>query len=93
MAGARVAVASAAPPPQCEFVGEVRGSAGGVIEGSILGLDEKGLSRYAINDLRNAAATLGADFVYRSEPTFSSPYGHVTHADYNGYAYRCAPRR
>jgi hypothetical protein len=91
--GANVAVSTAAPPPDCHRVAEVRGHAGGVVEGSIVGLDEKGLAAYALNDLRNAAAQHGADYVYRSEPTFSAPYGHVTQADINGYAYRCAPSR
>lgn len=88
-----VGVSTSAPPPACERVADVRGRAGGVIEGSILGLDEKGLAAYALNDLRNEAAAHGADFVRRSEPTFSAPYGHVTHAEYAGYAYRCAPTR
>ena len=92
-AGASVAVSTAAPPPSCERLTEIRGRAGGVIEGSILGLDERGLAAYAMNDLRNTAAESGADFVYRSEPTFSAPYGHTTHAEYAGYAYRCAPTR
>jgi hypothetical protein len=91
--GATVAAATSPPPPSCERVAEVRGFAGGIIEGSVLGLDEKGLAAYALNDLRNAAAAEGADYVYRSEPTFSAPYGHVTQAEYAGYAYRCAPRR
>ena len=47
---------------------------------------------YALNDLRNAAGALAADYVHRSEPTFSAPYGHVTQADYHGYAYRCSKR-
>lgn len=92
-AGAAVGVSTSAPPADCARVADVRGRAGGVIEGSILGLDESGLASYALNDLRNSAAEHNADFVYRSEPTFSSPYGHVTHAEYAGYAYRCAPTR
>jgi hypothetical protein len=92
-AGASVAASTSAPPPNCERIADVRGFAGGVIEGSVVGLDEKGLAAYALNDLRNAAAQHGADFVYRSEPTFSAPYGHTTQAEYNGYAYRCAPSR
>lgn len=91
--GARVAASTKAPPPTCERVADVRGRAGGAIEGSILGLDEKELARYALNSLRNAAAERGADYVYRSEPTFSAPYGHVTQAEYAGYAYRCSPTR
>lgn len=92
-AGAAV-VASASPPaPSCERLADVHGRAGGAIEGSIVGLDQEGLSAFALNALRNAAGTLGADYVYRSAPTFSAPYGHVTLADYNGYAYRCGRER
>ncbi|MBX3231526.1 MAG: DUF4156 domain-containing protein [Labilithrix sp.] len=89
-AGAAVVASTSPPAPSCERLADVHGRAGGVIEGSIVGLDKPGLAAYALNDLRNAAAAQGADYVYRSEPTFSAPYGHVTLADYNGYAYRCA---
>lgn len=80
------------PAPSCERIADVQGRAGGAIEGSVVGLDRDGLAAYALNDLRNAAGAIGADYVYRSEPTFSAPYGHVTLADYNGYAYRCSKR-
>ena len=91
-AGAAVVASTSAPAPSCERIADVQGRAGGAAEGSIVGLDKDGLAEHALNDLRNAAGTLGADYVYRSEPTFSAPYGHVTLANYNGYAYRCSKR-
>lgn len=91
-AGASVVASTAPPAPSCARIADVQGHAGGAIEGSIVGLDRDGLAAYALHDLQNAAGALGADYVYRSEPTFSAPYGHVTQADYNGYAYRCSKR-
>src|SRR5689334_14610328 len=89
-AGAVVVASTAPPAPTCARLADVQGHAGGPVEGSIVGLDKPGLAEHALNDLRNAAAAVGADYVYHSKPTFSAPHGHVTLAAYNGYAYRCA---
>lgn len=84
-----VTVSALPPAPACVRVAEVRGRAGGELEGSMFGASVGALTTYAMNDLRNEAASHIADYVHRSEPTLSAPYGIVTHAAYAGVAYRC----
>ena len=97
-AGAAVVVSFVPPASSCERLADVHGHAGGVADGSLVGVDRQRLAAYAHLDLRNAAGAIGADYVYRSEPTFTAPdtapykAKRVTAVGYNGYAYRCSKR-
>jgi hypothetical protein len=88
---ARTVTVSILPPAaSCVRIADVQGRAGGQLEGSPFGASDNALVSYAMNDLRNEAASHGADYVHRSEPTFSTNHGgRVTHAAYAGVAYRC----
>jgi hypothetical protein len=85
----QVTVTMLPPASMCERVADVRGRAGSQWETHPLALQEGALLTYAMNDLRNNAAAQGANFVHRSEPTLSAPWGRITTAEYAGVAYRC----
>jgi hypothetical protein len=85
----RVTVSMTAPHASCARVADVRGRAGSQWESHPLAVQDGALLSYAMNDLRNNAAMHGADYVHRSEPTLSAPWGRITTAEYAGVAYRC----
>ena len=89
-----VAVTILPPSPSCERIAYIRGRAGSTWPPSELYPEPhqngRDLLPYAMNDLRNRAVEVGANYVQRSEPTLSAPWGTITHAEYAGVAYRCA---
>jgi hypothetical protein len=94
-----VDVTTLPPPASCTRVADIRGRAGTTWppaelfpEPPIEPQNSNDLLRYAMNDLRNRAADLGANYVQRSAPTLSAPWGRTTHAAYAGVAYRCVDR-
>jgi hypothetical protein len=88
-AGARVSASEAPPPATCSPLGEVSGHSGGQFSGQFI--DNHALVGSALNDARNAAATLGADYLHISQPQLGVYYGSTRTASYGGRAYRCGP--
>lgn len=79
------------PPPSCERIASIRGRAGTEwppAENLREPHHTYALTTYAMNDLRNRAAAVGANYVQRSEPTLS--WGTRATAEYAGVAYLCA---
>jgi hypothetical protein len=89
-----VVVSIRPPPPGCRRIADIRGRAGTTWPPSetFRDRDDSGVAllSYAMNDLRNRAADVGASYVQRSDPTLTAPWGTITHAEYAGVAYRCA---
>ncbi|MBX3187166.1 MAG: DUF4156 domain-containing protein [Labilithrix sp.] len=94
-----VTVTTLPPPPSCEHIASIRGRAGTgwppaeTFPEPSSYTDRPLLLGYAMNDLRNRAAAVGANYVHRSEPTLSAPWGSITIAEYAGFAYRCPLHR
>jgi hypothetical protein len=95
-----VTVTTHAPPSSCERIATIRGGAGTTwppppsVEAWPEEAGDK-LLGYAMNDLRNRAAAVGANYVHRSEPTLTRDglYGDtIRYGEYAGFAYRC-PRQ
>jgi hypothetical protein len=95
--GAQVATSQSAPvdsgwdPESCESLGYVVGRGGGSFGGAWISNEE--LITYAMNDLRNQAAELGANFVQHDTPTMgqtgSENGSNTTTATVSGTAYSC----
>jgi hypothetical protein len=85
--GANVAVSRNAPPPSCASVGYIVGEGGGTFGGKWIANDE--LIDYAMNDLRNKAASLGAGYVQSDPPQLGNGHGTTTTVIITGTAYRC----
>jgi hypothetical protein len=95
--GAQVATSSAAPvdsgwdPSQCESLGYVIGRGGGAFGGGWV--SNEGLIEYAMNDLRNKASEMGANFIQHDTPTMGQAGGDdgsaTTTATVSGTAYKC----
>ena len=98
----RVIVARQTPPQSCKFVGAVVGSQGDFLTGPYT--SNKNLAQGALNDLRNRAFALGANFVslqsetagqtgggssYEGTGSYSSGQTDVTKT---GNAYTCPPK-
>lgn len=98
--GANVATSSTAPvdagwdPASCTQLGYVVGRGGGSFGGGWISNEE--LVRYAMNDLRNKAAALGANYVQHDSPGMgqSGSGGATTTstATVSGTAYRCTQK-
>lgn len=99
--GAHVATAQSAPvdygwdPSSCKELGYVVGRGGGSFGGGWITNEQ--LISYAMNDLRNKAAELGANYVQHDTPTLgqSGSNGGTTTstATVSGTAYSCSQRR
>jgi len=76
----------ARPTGTCKSLGTVTGKGGGASGGYV---SNESLIEYAINDLRNQAATLGATHVVYSSPTMGGNQGTTTSAMVMGEALRC----
>jgi hypothetical protein len=92
--GAEVTMTSK-PPRGCERLGDVTGRSGGWLTGDVT--SQKDLDAGARNELRNAAAKLGADTVQivRREGTTAQTFaghGEPNQVHYSGVAWRCAHR-
>jgi hypothetical protein len=84
--GRRVEMLFDTTPEQCRAIGTVVGSSGGAYGGYVANSD---LVEYAMNDLRNKAAELGATHVRASPPQFGAQGGTTTGATVVGNAYQC----
>ena len=92
---AAVFVSSTEPPPDCVFVAEVQGSQGNFWTADFT--SDANLIAGARNELRNAAAALGADYVRVETESFShntadDSFGGTYSAVVIGNAYRCGAR-
>ncbi|MBX3228409.1 MAG: DUF4156 domain-containing protein [Labilithrix sp.] len=87
-AGARVTASEMPPPPSCTALGEVKGRAGGQVTGQFV--DGDALVGAALDDVRNEAGALGADYVYVGKPQYGVYFGSVRSASFGGRAYRCS---
>ncbi len=95
--GAQVATSQSAPidsgwdPESCKSLGYIVGRGGGAFGGGWISNDQ--LIEYAMNDLRNKASELGANFVQHDTPTMGqagSDNGSTTStATVSGTAYLC----
>lgn len=78
-------------PEQCRPMGTVIGKGGGSFGGGLIRNEE--LTRYAMNDMLNNAAQLGANVVHHSSVQFGESGGRgssdVSSAMVTGTAYRC----
>ena len=99
--GGRVEAALSPPidqgwdPASCRSLGMVIGQGGGSFGGGWISNDS--LVEYALNDLRNKAAQMGANYVHHQAPQFGvsgDKNGTTTStATVTGTAYNCAQRR
>lgn len=85
--GARVAVTRNPPAADCKSVGYLVGEGGGSFGGAMIRNDD--LIEYAMNDLRNKAAKLGATYVQSDPPQLGSEKGTTSTVTITGTAYRC----
>jgi hypothetical protein len=95
--GAQVATSQSAPidsgwdPKSCKSLGYIVGRGGGSMGGGWISNDQ--LIEYAMNDLRNRASELGANFVQHDTPTMgqsgSNDSSTTSTATVSGTAYLC----
>lgn len=88
-------IASKTPAPKgCKYIGSVVGSQGGLLVGAYT--SNKNLAEGSMNDLKNKAADIGANYVQieadRAGFTHSEGSGGQTDVTVTGNAYRCDPR-
>jgi len=86
--GASVAVSRNPAPATCTAAGYIVGEGGGTFGGAWVSNDD--LVNYAMNDLRNKAANLGATYVQSDPPQLGSGKGTTTTVTITGTAYRCS---
>lgn len=86
-AGAKVAAGRNPAPSGCKSMGYVVGTGGGTFGGGMI--SNESLIEYAMNDLRNKAAELGANYVQHDPPTLGQGDGTTTTATITGTAYAC----
>jgi hypothetical protein len=84
---ANVAAGRSAPGASCQSVGYITGKGGGTFGGEYI--SNESLIEYAMNDLRNQAAELGADYVQHDPPQLGSGDGTTTSVTITGTAYKC----
>jgi hypothetical protein len=89
--GAHVAVTRNPPNPDCRALGYIVGEGGGTFGGKWISNDD--LIEYAMNDLRNKAAKLGASYVQSDPPQLGNGNGTTTTVTITGTAYACNARR
>ncbi len=85
--GANVAAARNPAPPECKPLGYVVGKGGGTFGGGLVSNED--LIEYAMNDIRNKAAELGANYLQHDPPTLGQGDGTTTTATITGTAYSC----
>jgi len=88
-------IASKDPAPKgCKYIGSVVGSQGGWFTGGWT--SNKNLAEGSMNDLKNRAANMGANYVKieadRAGLTLSDGSGSQTDVTWNGNAYYCDPK-
>lgn len=85
--GAKVAASRNPAPALCAPAGYLTGKGGGTFGGAYISNED--LIEYAMNDLRNQAADLGANYVRSDPPQLGSGNGTTTSVTITGTAYRC----
>ncbi|MCH2172794.1 DUF4156 domain-containing protein [Myxococcota bacterium] len=95
-------MARQAPPKSCKFVGAVVGAQGGIISGRYT--SNQNLAEGALNDVRNRAHALGANYVSIQSETAGQTgsgssfdgtgnyYSAQTDVTKTGNAYSCPPK-
>jgi len=86
-AGARVVATRNPPTPDCVSLKYLVGKGGGTFGGAYVANED--LVEYAMNDLRNEAAQLGANYVQHDPPQMGHGGGTTTTVTISGTAYRC----
>lgn len=86
-AGAQVAATRNAPGSDCKSLKYIVGKGGGTFGGGVIANED--LIEYAMNDLRNKAAELGANYVQHDPPQMGHGDGTTTTVTISGTAYRC----
>ncbi len=80
-----------APSPACQYISSITGNQGNFVSGAVT--SNKNLEQGAMNDLRNKAANLGANYVQmlgnRSGVTGHNGGQRQTNVIYTGNAYKC----
>jgi len=85
--GAKVVVTRNAPGGDCTSLKYIVGRGGGTFGGGWIANDD--LVDYAMNDLRNKAADVGANYVQHDPPQMGHGDGTTTTVTISGTAYRC----
>jgi hypothetical protein len=85
--GASVAPTRDPLPPECETLGLITGKGGGTFGGAYL--SNEALIDYAMNDIRNKAADLGATHIRHDPPQLGMGEGTTTSVTITGTAYAC----
>jgi hypothetical protein len=86
--GSRVAATRNPPPTDCVSLKYIVGKGGGAFGGGAIANED--LIEYAMNDLRNKAAEVGANYVQHDPPQLGSREGTTTTATITGTAYKCS---
>ena len=81
-----VAATTTRPDGKCTALGSLTGKGGGASGGYV---SNESLIEYAVNDLRNQAASMGATHVVYSTPSMGGTSGTTTSAMVMGEAMRC----
>lgn len=85
--GAKVVATRNAPDKTCTAIKYLVGHGGGSFGGGMIANDD--LVEYAMNDLRNKAAKVGADYVQHDPPQMGQGDGTTTTVTISGTAYKC----
>lgn len=85
--GAKVVATRNAPEKSCVAIKYIVGHGGGTFGGGMIANDD--LVDYAMNDLRNKAAKVGADYVQHDPPQMGHGDGTTTTVTISGTAYKC----
>jgi len=85
--GAKVVVSPDAPGEGCVELKYVVGRGGGTFGGEYIANED--LIEYAMNDLRNEAGKIGANYVRHDPPTLGEGDGTTTTATVSGMAFKC----
>jgi hypothetical protein len=86
-AGANVAAGREEAPVGCKPLGYITGKGGGTFGGDFISNED--LIEYAMNDLRNQTAELGANYVRHDPPQLGSGDGTTTTVTITGTAFQC----
>jgi uncharacterized protein YbjQ (UPF0145 family) len=85
--GAKVVATRNAPEKTCTAIKYIVGHGGGTFGGGMIRNDD--LVEYAMNDLRNKAAEVGADYIQHDPPQMGHGDGTTTTVTISGTAYKC----
>ena len=85
--GVRVVASRNPPERDCSSLKYVVGRGGGTFGGGWVANED--LVEYAMNDLRNQAGAIGANYIQTDPPMMGSGSGTTTTVTISGTAYRC----